>query len=305
MRETVQNKKKICTVTTIKAPIYQTIDFVNYHLNIGIDHMYLFFDNPNDKAIDILKNYEKITCIRCEDKYWRILKKSQKLSIENKQRFNSKIALKMALQKGYDWIAHIDSDELIYVKKPLKEMLKNVGKEIDFIRLPNLEAVPTKIEYKNIFREIKIFRRNFGKFSKKFFKGHSSGKSITRINKKIENLGIHSPVPKKDFKLNYKFSLRGRVLHFDCCGFNDWRIKWKDRILKKTIALEMSLKRKMIFNDFIKNFTEGSERKLKRLYRKQFIVPYWQSRILIIIGVFKKIDLNKKLFKRIYENKVK
>ena len=54
-------KNKICTVTTGKVSLRNTLDFVNYHLNIGIDHMYMFFDDPKDVAINILSKYEDVT----------------------------------------------------------------------------------------------------------------------------------------------------------------------------------------------------------------------------------------------------
>lgn len=61
------SRNKMCTVTTLMAPLNQTLSFVNYHLNIGIDHMFLFFDNPDDEAIDALKDYKRVTCFGCDD----------------------------------------------------------------------------------------------------------------------------------------------------------------------------------------------------------------------------------------------
>jgi hypothetical protein len=41
-----------CIVTTLQAPLHETLMFVNYHLNIGADHIYLFFDDPGDAAAE-------------------------------------------------------------------------------------------------------------------------------------------------------------------------------------------------------------------------------------------------------------
>ena len=53
--------EKICTSTTLKTSLKSTLDFVNYHMNIGIDHMFLFFDDPKDEAIKILLDYPSVT----------------------------------------------------------------------------------------------------------------------------------------------------------------------------------------------------------------------------------------------------
>ena len=40
-----------CIVKALRGSCQETIDFLNYHLNIGVDHMYSFFDNPTDVAM--------------------------------------------------------------------------------------------------------------------------------------------------------------------------------------------------------------------------------------------------------------
>ena len=40
--------------------------FVNYHLNIGVDHIYLFFDDPTDAAADALARRARVTAVRCD-----------------------------------------------------------------------------------------------------------------------------------------------------------------------------------------------------------------------------------------------
>jgi hypothetical protein len=288
-------KNKICSVTTLKAPLNQTLSFVNYHLNIGIDHMFLFFDE-SDRAIEELKNYERVTCFKCDRKHWNKYSKDKDISIEKKQRINSKIALKISIKKEFNWIIHIDSDELIHIKKNLKSYLSKVKKKFDYVRFPTLEVVPEKIKYNNRLKELKLFKRNFGKISKKYYKGNIAGKSFTRVSDKIDNLGIHIPEAKEGNILRYKFSLRGRILHFDCAGFEEWKTKWKDRLEGKVIGEEMGEGRKKMINEFGEVYKKEDENELVKLYKKQFMFSENIKRILLLLGVLKKIKINKKLF---------
>jgi hypothetical protein len=59
---------KICSATTLKSSVEQTLNFVHYHLSLGIDHLFLFFDDPYDKSIELLKDYSNVTCINGSDK---------------------------------------------------------------------------------------------------------------------------------------------------------------------------------------------------------------------------------------------
>lgn len=294
----MKEKNKICVITTLKAPLNQTLSFVNYHLNIGVDHMFLFFDNPNDPSMKELQKYKRVTCFRCNKIHWDRYTKEKNIPLEKKQRINSKIALEMAFKRGYKWIAHIDSDELIYINRNLKEYLLKIPKNIDYVRFPTLEALPEKIEYKNRLKEVKLFKRNFGKISKKYFKGNIAGKSFTKISNKIENLGIHIPQAKKGYCLKYKFSLIGRILHFDCAGFEEWKTKWEDRLKKKTIAIEMGKIRKKIIKEFSRVYKKNNKKELIILYKKQFFIKKPLKIFLRIIGVLKKINLNPELFEK-------
>jgi len=288
------DRNKVCTVTTLMGPLNQTMSFVNYHLNIGIDHMFLFFDNPNDEAIDTLKDYKKVTCFRCDDEYWSNYGIVGKIPLETKQRINSKRVLK----EDYDWVFHIDSDELIYLKKPLKKFLKGIPKKIDFVRLVTTEAVPEKIYYENRFKEVNLFKTNVPKLSRKYFKGNTAGKSVTRISNRINNLGIHVPEFKQGYNPKYRFSLRGRILHFDCCGFEDWKMKWRNRSGGKTIAAEMGAGRKAMISEFEMEYKKGGEVELVRLYKKQFFINSGKKGILKFFGLLRRINLNWSLFEK-------
>jgi hypothetical protein len=289
-------KNKICSVTTLKASLDQTISFVNYHLNIGIDHMFLFFDNPKDRAIEILKDYDKVTCFRCDKKHWSKYSKEKKIPIEKKQRINSREGLKHAIKKNYEWIAHIDSDELIYIRKNLKEFLKKIPEKVDYVRLVAMEVLPEKINYKNRFKEANLFKINIPKISRRYFNGHTAGKSITRISDKIDNLGIHVPEAKKGYELKRMFSARGRILHFDCSDFREWKTKYSDRAEGRVTFTEMGESKKKKMLEFSKVYAKNNEDELKRLYKKHYMMSKRWVKIFLLLQVLKRIKIDMKLF---------
>ncbi len=65
------SENSICLFTTIRATLADTLAFVYYHLNIGVDHHYLFFDDPDDPSINVLAREKRVTCIRCDADHWR------------------------------------------------------------------------------------------------------------------------------------------------------------------------------------------------------------------------------------------
>ncbi len=114
------SENSICLFTTIRATLADTLAFVYYHLNIGVDHHYLFFDDPDDPSINVLSREKRVTCIRCDADHWRIhagsFRESDRSTV-NKQKINSEVASKMAREQAYTWIGQIDADELIYAKR--------------------------------------------------------------------------------------------------------------------------------------------------------------------------------------------
>jgi hypothetical protein len=131
--------------TTLRAPLDQTLRFVRYHLNIGADHLYLFFDDPNDPAMAALKDNSRITAWACDASHWIRLsdKTRDQLTVIEIQKLNSTVALKQARQAGWDWIAHIDSDELIYCPGGVKAQIANAPASAQAIKLVSMESVPS------------------------------------------------------------------------------------------------------------------------------------------------------------------
>jgi hypothetical protein len=327
---------KICLVSTVKSPIEQLKSFVNYHLNIGIDHIFLFFDNPKDIAIEFFEKNNKISCFKCDSKHWKKIK-SQKdlmkkvtlkynkegyLCLDERQQLNANFAFELAKKEKYYWVIHLDSDELLYSKKPIKKILSKY-KNFDVLRILAIEAVPEKLSYDNTLKKISLFK-NFGVISRyyyrhkkllqklapnlkknegktklrtMYFSGAAAGKSIISTSSKINNIGIHEPSVKDNYKLKYAFPKKINILHFECKSFDDWKNKWTKVFdnPKDTIGYKKGVN--SFYDEFAIAHKNKDYKKMEELYKKNYFISKTKKRILMFFGLLKRIRLNRKLFK--------
>jgi Glycosyl transferase family 2 len=155
-----RGEHSVCFIVTLKASLADTLSFVYYHLNSEVDHLYLFFDDPTDPAIDALVSERQVTCIRCDANHWQSLvgnlPRSQ-LSINVKQEANARQALQMARQDGFAWVGHIDSDELVYAPGGLRHLIAAIPPGVDVLKFPVLEVVPECTVVQSAFHELHYF----------------------------------------------------------------------------------------------------------------------------------------------------
>ena len=319
-------KNKICSISTIKAPLKETLLWVNYHLNIGIDHMFICFDDPNDLAIKKLEKNERVTCIKCDEEHLKEIIPAggtiKDVNLQEKLEFNAKFVFNLIKQKDYDWMfAHIDSDELMYVEGDLKEFLGGINKSTEVICLLPLDSVPEKDYYKNVFQEVTLFR-NLGKIARfyypnkkllqkiiplvkkregsmagVYFRGHAAGKSIVRTNVKIKRFPGHRPVGEDGNELVQEFTSKANVLHFNACGFDVWKSKWLNKHNRKNPTQNMNKGKVKLYCQFVHAYKNGSEEDLKELYRSQSNISPMLKTIFLTAGLLRKIKLDKNLFK--------
>lgn len=260
----------VATVTTIKAPVQQTLAFVGYHLCCGIDHMFLYFDDPQDASIPYLTRKNRVTCIPCDEPHWRIRGITPEAAIEVKQETNATEAFRLARQAGFEWLVHVDSDELLYAERSLPDLFSCVPPQTEVLVFPTCEAVPQRLQYDRPFRDISLFKYNpaahflqgnvfkgyvdrrmrgpiariwrykrrlvkwlgcdHPTFMNSFLLGHTNGKAATRTSSPVREIGIHRPQEVRGQALCIYTVRRGAVLHFDCMGYEQWRDKWTSRL---------------------------------------------------------------------------
>ncbi len=238
---------KVSIATTLINAEDILVFFIKYHLAIGFEHIFLFFDNPNDKSIRKAEKFEKVTVIRNDDSLKNLWKMSPQYElmyyfrdqeVEARQVLNTDVALHLAMEMKLDWLLHIDIDELFYspkqsVKEHFQDLIEKGVKSISYF---NYEAVPEKFEINNFFRHITLFKKNFYLLSPEekeksesltknkanFFFQYANGKSAARVIKGLRASGTHffytDSMKAENFPL---------ILHYPCCGFKHFLKKYQ------------------------------------------------------------------------------
>jgi len=311
---------KICTLTTIKASLQETIAFVDYHTSCGVDHMFLYFDDPSDTALSCLSNHDRVTALPCNSDHWTALGilNPEKLSLPEKQIANSKDCLIRARTDGFDWIGHIDHDEFIFSPNGIKQDLASHSKSTETINFPVWEAIPEteelfeikgfKYSYlprfnKELFRysasdlskifKSKVFytlRKTFcnqftscNAFAHRLNKGHIEGKSFTRTQAAVKFLDVHRPQPKDGKRLSISISKSTKILHYDAPSFKSWKEKWGNSSRRRDHYV-LSRHRLSIYHAFTELYTKHRHNQLKELYRMLYFLSDRDFRILKILG---------------------
>jgi len=306
---------------------------MSYHLNMGIDHMFLFFDNPDHPSIPALEGHPRITAVRCDAGYWPGgAVKRQKLTLHERQWFNANKALGWAREREIDWIAHIDSDELLYYPGRLHQAFESLPASIEVVRFRVYEAIPEQLEYDHPFAHIRYFRvgpmrptvktrpRTLsewltagGRVSTyyarlalakllcpaargSFLRGHTGGKSAVRTRAAIQGMGVHLPAPPAGYAYRDYFLSGAAVLHYDCGGFDSWLTKWQGRAEERHVPHNRDAKRRRQLARFLDAQKQPGQEALEALYRREYLLDGWQRPCLAALEVVRRVELSATAF---------
>ncbi len=307
--------------TTLKCTVKQTVAFVNYYLNLGANHIFLFFDDPEDPAVEIVEKNSKVTATRCTPEYFRkyingYFEQFDYQYVIYRQGLNATNALNWAREMDISWIAHVDVDELIYPgTRDIKLMLRRSPVEI--LRMTILEAVPEELEYENFFHEIRFYKSPaaFHKsglrypvnsillrlavllgvkspftLNDRYFRAHYKSKCFVRTDLDIINMRIHTPAVRKKHLIEFR-SRRIFLLHFDSCGFQLWFDRYKFKIANgdRPGAKKNLQKITKYIMELMER--EASEEEFKEAYKKTHYINEKDIRILRMLGLIRKIQL--------------
>jgi len=189
-------KHVIAVSTMLRGTSLAVIDsFVRYHWAIGVNHIFLFFDDAEDPAIQVAKDYAGIAAedvmdvslsvfvmndswwecamqksrffVRREksDKYEEVCRGHEKYrDVESRRTIAIDIAILEAHARKVDWFVHLDIDECLYVPQRLgnsvRQYLGSQPRAVQCVRLWNHEAIPENFDCKDWFRESTTFMLN-------------------------------------------------------------------------------------------------------------------------------------------------
>ena len=195
----------------------------------------LFFDDPADPWLPLLQGIPDVAAIACDAAHWASLGIARPDTQEVRQITNANIALRMAREQGADWLAHIDSDELIHTDgRTIGQILDTV--QGDMARFDLREAIAPDTPARHTFDAL-WFRVSIPldavarldpalRVGERWLRGHIASKVAVRIASPVEQIGIHwVDIP----PMTPETPQGARLLHFPCIMLDRWREHWKRR----------------------------------------------------------------------------
>ncbi|WP_133489775.1 hypothetical protein [Aliiroseovarius marinus] len=259
----------------------QIICLVNYYLNLGVDHVFLYAES----------NYEfdhvKLTIVRCDADYWNS-RFGVGSNVEARQVDCYLDAAKRAEEVGSRWLLCHDGDELVQVTQSVGALFEAAGSSTQAItfRTKEMRFSPQDDIHHPFGATLSLAKISpvdfslyefFGAYAcllRNGFWGHTKGKTVYRLPLSSFNISVHGPLDGHSAKTaSYA---EGCLLHFDSSSFGLWKKKWFDRINGTVVAAGMSPVRKEQAL-LIKSQAQRGENALEKLYRDFFVLPSDQA----------------------------
>jgi hypothetical protein len=231
-------------VATVDEPPAVVQALVAWHLSLGADAIYLYFDRPDDPAADICAHLDQVRITRCDAAHWAAFGRKRPPRHELRQVSNARHAYAAATA---DWVLHIDADEFVWCRGDVTSCLADVPDACEAVTFPVAERVhtgPATTVFEGVFRlpfaqPAKVGRAIFGPsydLTYRGLTGHAQGKAFSRAGRSLR-LSIHRPRPhEREAKLAiHRFPAdRMVLLHFE--GLT--RQQWIFKVLRMAQALE-------------------------------------------------------------------
>lgn len=145
-----------CVCTTLRGEVHALRSFIEYHLAIGFEHIYLFFDSKDDPGIPLAREYPRVTVTPVDDELLHRqfadtelphLVSLAKMEVMARQELNVEMAIRRARDGGFAWLLHIDIDELFWpANQNVREYFEGLSAtNVGWCTFLNLEAVPERL----------------------------------------------------------------------------------------------------------------------------------------------------------------
>lgn len=299
----------LAIVTTLCEPIDLTRAYVHYHLNRGVDRMYLFFDDPNDPAVEEVGAYDQVWVQRCDEAYWRKSPDGERdPNITFRQRVNLQVAVERVREEGFSWLAHIDADELMHFEGALPDLLQRFRRKIVRMRLceavaeemsPSFRFAPTLFRvrpprpyYRMRVRLARLLGVKNCIFRGNYFRGHEWSKVLVRTDLKFQEFRVHDIDGAEEPREEQSGALK--LLHFDCVGFERWKWKW-DRFVTGERMGNIGRNRTQQIEEIVRARERG-EGAMEQLYRRFYFISEPEQRRLRMLGLLKRIEIERAAF---------
>ncbi|KAH9830225.1 glycosyltransferase family 2 protein [Teratosphaeria destructans] len=213
-------RPSIAIVTTALHPGNSFQRWLDHHLNrCSINKIVVYMDDPLEQPIfETLignRNVELLAGTRIA----RDMTPESRIMV--RQEVHVTDAINRLLHEGYEWLLHIDTDELLYEAGGASSWrrLRNIG----LVHFTNHEAVPLDHDTDDSFNST-LFRTNSR--SNKDFLAYGNGKSAVRLSHGVKPAGPHSFEGYRGDVLDMPAN-DAAILHYPSPTFPKWVAKYK------------------------------------------------------------------------------
>lgn len=246
---------KTAVVMTVKNEARLLRQNVLYHLGLGMDRVFVYFDHTTDSGQDTLQNIPNVSCENSVSKekykdkpYLKKFWSHADAHHTARQCLNTYDALQQCKREGIDWLISLDADELFITEKKGTQLLSEFfnaerSNTYDLIQLPTLEVVPKQMAYQHVMAEETLFKKQKN-FSSKFdqlyrniynpytnsykkssyWLGHTMGKAAINVNRDVIPFNVHRYQFVDGTKP--KICTAGNILHYHLYDFQDFLKKY-------------------------------------------------------------------------------
>lgn len=129
----------IFSVSTVLDSVAVVADFVATNLAMGVDHMFVFLDDPGApgqaEVAAFLEAHPHTTPVICDEAWWGGERPD---SLNLRQTLNANVAAWLVREQHDSWLFHFDVDEVLAIDL---DVLAAVPEQFDAVHLTTLEAV--------------------------------------------------------------------------------------------------------------------------------------------------------------------
>lgn len=222
--------------------------WLRYHLSLGICHVFVHVEDTPE-LLPMLASAEfapfvTVTHVSAHDAQ-KNSANGNYYTLMQRQEAQVRRSLDECPRHGIDWLFHIDDDELIHLEVPFAQLVQEAGPGCACIVLQNVEGIPRKPDYENIFEEIDLFCLDIHSLL-----AYANGKSAGRCGF-CTWLGPHrftgtSVIVDAD---------QAALLHFESCTYEMWRNKFsKHRHMEASKKVDIEKIPFPFYRDSIKLF---------------------------------------------------
>lgn len=221
---------------TLREPVEVAAAFACHHLDAGASRVTLFFDDPDDPAIDIVGGLDRVDVVRCDDAHWQRLAGGRPATHYQRQVLNIRAAFRAT---GDDWLFHIDADEFLLMPGGILPDVAPLGRRTRWLRVPVAERIwdgPGDADdlFGGVFRRPlaggpaavdRVYGAGHAHLYPAGTSGHPSGKAMIRPGAPIAATAHTVTDPDTGAILPHRPARHITLLHFDGLSKCHWALK--------------------------------------------------------------------------------